>query len=96
MMATSVVLATLAILPYERTLFGRTDDLSAEQEKERTLRMATMLGFSVDKRVDTKSILTRSALVANINSMNLLAMVPQEVSVRSMCLFGWCCLWRGG
>lgn len=79
MMATSVVLATLSILPYERALFGRTDDLSAEQEKERTIRMATILGFTVDKRVDTKNILTRSALVSSINSMNLLAMVPAEV-----------------
>jgi hypothetical protein len=79
MMATSVVLATLSILPYERALFGRTDDLSAEQEKERTIRMATILGFSVDKRTDTKHILTRSALVTNINNMNLLAMVPAEV-----------------
>lgn len=79
MMATSVVLATLSILPYERALFGRTDDLSAEQEKERTIRMATILGFTVDKRADTKHILTRSALVTNINNMNLLAMVPAEV-----------------
>lgn len=79
MMATSVVLATLSILPYERALFGRTDDLSHEQEKERTIRMATILGFTVDKRVDTKNILTRSALVSSINSMNLLAMVPAEV-----------------
>lgn len=47
MMATSVVLATLSILPYERALFGRTDDLSHEQEKERTIRMATILGFTV-------------------------------------------------
>eukprot|EP00775_Hariotina_reticulata_P001959 gene1959-2286_t len=64
MMATSVVLATLSILPYERALFGRTDDLSHEQEKERTIRM---------------SILTRSALLASINSMNLLSLVSPEV-----------------
>eukprot|EP00879_Flechtneria_rotunda_P014619 GHRR01015276.1.p1 GENE.GHRR01015276.1~~GHRR01015276.1.p1 ORF type:complete len:664 (+),score=257.01 GHRR01015276.1:165-2156(+) len=79
MMATSVVLATLSILPYERALFGRTDDLSHEQEKERTIRMANILGFTVDKRADYKSILTRSALVSSINSMNLLALVPPEV-----------------
>lgn len=47
MMATSVVLATLSILPYERALFGRTDDISHEQEKERTIRMANILGFTV-------------------------------------------------
>uniref|UniRef100_A0A383WAC2 Uncharacterized protein n=1 Tax=Tetradesmus obliquus TaxID=3088 RepID=A0A383WAC2_TETOB len=32
-----------------------------------------------DKRVDFRSILTRSALVSSINSMNLLALVPSEV-----------------
>uniref|UniRef100_A0A383WBK9 Eukaryotic translation initiation factor 3 subunit A n=1 Tax=Tetradesmus obliquus TaxID=3088 RepID=A0A383WBK9_TETOB len=79
MMATSVVLATLSILPYERQLFGRVDEPSHEQEKERTIRMANILGFSVDKRVDFRSILTRSALVSSINSMNLLALVPPEV-----------------
>ncbi|KAF8071218.1 TIF3A1 [Scenedesmus sp. PABB004] len=79
MMATSVVLATLAILPYERALFGRTDDISAEQERERTLRMAHILGFTVDKRSEAKSILTRAALVSSIGSMSLLALVPAEV-----------------
>lgn len=32
-----------------------------------------------DKRMDYKSILTRSALVSSINSMNLLSVVPAEV-----------------
>jgi hypothetical protein len=39
-----------------------------------------------DKRVDSKNILTRSALVSSINSMNLLAMVPQEVRGRGACV----------
>jgi translation initiation factor 3 subunit A len=47
MMATSVVLATLSVPAYDRALFGRQDDLAAEQEKERTLRMANILGFPV-------------------------------------------------
>ncbi|KAF6256090.1 eukaryotic translation initiation factor 3a [Scenedesmus sp. NREL 46B-D3] len=79
MMATSVVLATLSIVPYDRQLFGRVDEPSHEQEKERTIRMANILGFSVDKRMDYRSILTRSALVSSINSMNLLSLVPAEV-----------------
>lgn len=47
MMACSVVLATLSILPYDRSLFGRQDDTSAEQEKDRIIRMANILGFTV-------------------------------------------------
>jgi hypothetical protein len=34
-----------------------------------------------DKRMDYRSILTRSALVSSINSMNLLGLVPPEVRV---------------
>ena len=79
MMATSVVLATLSILPYDRPLFGRQDEQQHEQEKEHTIRMANILGFTVDRRMDYKSILTRSALISSINSMNLLSLVPQEV-----------------
>lgn len=56
MMATSVVLATLSILPYERNLFGRVDELSQEQEKERTLHMANILGFSVVRSMPHSSL----------------------------------------
>jgi len=38
----------LSILPYDRALFQRHQDEAAlEQEKERTFRMANILGFSV-------------------------------------------------
>lgn len=37
--------------------------------------MANILGFTVDKRMDVKSILTRGALLSSINSMNLLGQV---------------------
>lgn len=46
-MACSVVLATLSILPYERQQHQQQDDAQAEQEKERILRMANILGFTV-------------------------------------------------
>ena len=46
-MATSVVLAALAVPAYDRAPFGRRDDAAAEQERERTLRMANILGFAV-------------------------------------------------
>ncbi len=53
-MATSVLLAALAILPYERgpsagvrTGAVGSDAVAAEQEKERANRMAIILGFAV-------------------------------------------------
>lgn len=41
-------------------------------------RLPSLVLFQ-DKRTDHKSILTRSALVNSINSMNLLSLVPAEV-----------------
>ena len=46
MMACSVLLATLSILPYDATA-QQHDEYAVEQEKERILRMANILGFAV-------------------------------------------------
>ena len=48
-MATSVLLAALSILPYEHRDKDRTE-ADSELEKERSVRMATILGFSVDTK----------------------------------------------
>ncbi|KAG2498414.1 hypothetical protein HYH03_003672 [Edaphochlamys debaryana] len=81
-MATAVLLAVLAILPYERgtSAGGRnaTDAVAAEQEKERANRMAIILGYAVDAKKDARSLLTRQALLATITSSNLLSLVPPE------------------
>jgi translation initiation factor 3 subunit A len=49
-LATGCALATLSVLPYERQLFvGRpADEQAAEQERERALRIASILGLNVD------------------------------------------------
>lgn len=49
MMATSVLLAALSILPYEHKDKDRSE-ADSELEKERSVRMATILGFSVDTK----------------------------------------------
>ncbi len=46
MMGISTLLATLSILPYERSDADQ-DAMAAEQEKERVLKMANILGFTV-------------------------------------------------
>jgi len=56
MMATSVVLATLSVPAYDRALFGRQDDAAAEQEKERTLKMANILGFAVVSAIGREGV----------------------------------------
>ena len=46
MLASNVVLAALAILPYGPADLAQSE-AEAEQEKERGMRMASLLGFSV-------------------------------------------------
>jgi len=78
LMACSVLLATLSILPYDRNE-RHGDDAQAEQEKERIMRMANILGFAVDSKKDYKNILSRGALLGTVSAMNILAAVPPEV-----------------
>ena len=49
LMASSVLLATLSILPYDRQE-RHQDEMQVEQEKERIVRMANILGFAVVRR----------------------------------------------
>lgn len=55
-MATSVLLAALSILPYEHRDKDRTE-ADSELEKERSVRMATILGFSVDTKRNARWLL---------------------------------------
>ena len=56
MMATSVLLAALSILPYEHKDKDRSE-ADSELEKERSVRMATILGFSVDTKRNARCVL---------------------------------------
>ena len=53
-MATSVLLAALSILPYEHKDKDRSE-ADSELEKERSVRMASILGFSVDTKRNARS-----------------------------------------
>ena len=53
LMATSVLLAALSILPYEHRDKDRTE-ADSELEKERSTRMATILGFSVNTKQNAR------------------------------------------
>mmetsp|Transcript_33886 Transcript_33886/g.95996 ORF Transcript_33886/g.95996 Transcript_33886/m.95996 type:complete len:1014 (-) Transcript_33886:241-3282(-) len=76
MMGCSVLLAALSILPYERTEHLSTSSL----EKDRAVRMATILGFSVDHKRDAHELLSRNALLSDLLAKGLHNMVPTEVS----------------
>ncbi|KAK9824579.1 hypothetical protein WJX72_011465 [[Myrmecia] bisecta] len=78
MMACSVLLAALSILPYDQIDRRRTE-AEAEQDKDRSVRMATILGFSVDAKRDARNILSRTALVSELASKGVLNIVPDEI-----------------
>ncbi|KAF5827767.1 eukaryotic initiation factor [Dunaliella salina] len=78
MMACSVLLATLSILPYDAKA-PQHDEYAVEQEKERILRMANILGFAVDSKKDYRTVLSRAALLGSIQALNILNLVVPEV-----------------
>ena len=60
LMASSVLLATLSILPYDRQ-DRHQDETQVEQEKERIMRMANILGFAVVSRIGAQDGTTRGS-----------------------------------
>ena len=78
-MATSVLLAALSILPYEHKDKDRTE-ADSELEKERSLRMATILGFSVDTKRNARSVTSTASFLVH----GLLLLVQRAVMVNSL------------
>jgi translation initiation factor 3 subunit A len=77
-MASNVVLSALSVLPYDRgNTAARGYDIRPH-EKENSARMAAILGFNVD-RLDRRVLLSRQALLADIERKGLLQLVPPQV-----------------
>ncbi|MCL7022063.1 hypothetical protein MKW94_015720, partial [Papaver nudicaule] len=77
LIASSVVLAALAVTPYDRG-YGASH-LELENEKERNLRMSNLIAFSLDPKRDGKEVLSRSALLSELVSKGILACASPEV-----------------
>lgn len=77
LMASAVVLSTLAVPPYDRKHGAAHFEL--ELEKDRNLRMANLLGFSLDPKRDTREVLSRAALLSELSQKNLVALAFPEV-----------------
>jgi len=56
LIASSVVLAALSVAPYERT--RHASHMESENEKERNLRMADLIGFNVDAKLESREMVT--------------------------------------
>ncbi|KAI3839630.1 hypothetical protein MKX03_018688 [Papaver bracteatum] len=77
LIASSVVLAALSVTPYDRG-YGASH-LELDNEKERKLRMANLIGFSFDPKRDSREVLSRSALLSELVSKGVLACASPEV-----------------
>ncbi|KAI3951766.1 hypothetical protein MKW98_013824 [Papaver atlanticum] len=77
LIASSVVLAALSVTPYDRG-YGASH-LELDNEKERNLRMANLIGFSLDPKRDSREVLSRSALLSELVSKGVLACASPEV-----------------
>ncbi|XP_050221099.1 eukaryotic translation initiation factor 3 subunit A [Mercurialis annua] len=77
LIASSVVLAALAVPPYNHT--RGASHLELENEKERNLRMANLIGFNLDPKPESREVLSRSALLSELVSKGVLSCAMPEV-----------------
>ncbi|KAJ4975686.1 hypothetical protein NE237_000792 [Protea cynaroides] len=77
LIASSVVLAALSVTPYGHT--HGASHLELENEKERNLRVASLIGFNLDPKRESKEVLSRSSLLSELVSKGVMSCVSQEV-----------------
>ncbi|KAI3440483.1 Eukaryotic translation initiation factor 3-like protein [Psidium guajava] len=77
LIASSVVLAALSVAPYERT--RHASHMELENEKERNLRMADLIGFNVDPKLESREMLSRASLLSELVAKGVLNFATPEV-----------------
>ncbi|KAJ4950931.1 hypothetical protein NE237_027763 [Protea cynaroides] len=77
LLASSVVLAALSVTPYDQT--HGASHLELENEKERNLRMASLIGFNLDPKRESREMLSRASLLSELVSKGVMTYVSQEV-----------------
>ncbi|KAJ0250280.1 Eukaryotic translation initiation factor 3 subunit A [Hirschfeldia incana] len=77
LIASSVVLAALSVPPFDRA--QSASHMELENEKERNLRMANLIGFNLEPKFEGRDMLSRSALLSELVSRGVLSCASQEV-----------------
>ncbi|CAH1419341.1 unnamed protein product [Lactuca virosa] len=77
LIASSFLLAALSAPPYDH--LKTASHLELEHEKERNLRMYNLIGFNIDAKIETRDMLSRSSLLADLVSKGVMTYVTQEV-----------------
>ncbi|XP_075486556.1 eukaryotic translation initiation factor 3 subunit A-like [Primulina tabacum] len=77
LIASSVVLSALSVPPYDRSYGASHWEL--ENEKERGLRVASLIAFDVETKPENKEVLSRSSLLLDLVTKGVMTCVIQEV-----------------
>ncbi|KAJ4982275.1 hypothetical protein NE237_033112 [Protea cynaroides] len=77
LIASSVVLAALSVTPYDHT--HGASHLELQNVKERNLRMASLIGFNLDPKHESREVFSRSSLLLELVSKGVMTCVTQEV-----------------
>eukprot|EP00268_Persea_americana_P000327 TRINITY_DN1011_c0_g1_i2.p1 TRINITY_DN1011_c0_g1~~TRINITY_DN1011_c0_g1_i2.p1 ORF type:complete len:963 (+),score=228.16 TRINITY_DN1011_c0_g1_i2:352-3240(+) len=77
LIASSVLLAALSVNPYDHK--HGASHLELMNEKEHNLRMASLIGFSLDPKRDNREVLSRTSLLSELASKGVMTCVSQEV-----------------
>ncbi|KAG9453870.1 hypothetical protein H6P81_006774 [Aristolochia fimbriata] len=77
LIASSVLLAALAVAPYDHK--HGVSHMELENEKERNFRMTSLISFSLDPKRDNREVLTRSSLLSELTAKGIMSCVAQEV-----------------
>ncbi|URE02683.1 hypothetical protein MUK42_19217 [Musa troglodytarum] len=77
LIASSVLLAALSVTPYDQK--HGASHLELENEKERNLRMASLINFTLDPKGESREMLSRSSLLSELNNKGVMTCVSQEV-----------------
>lgn len=77
LIASSVLLAALSVTPYNHK--HGASHLELENEKERNLRTASLIGFNFDPKRDSREVLSRASLLSELVSKGIMSCVSQEV-----------------
>ncbi|KAH7542989.1 eukaryotic translation initiation factor 3 subunit A [Ziziphus jujuba] len=77
LIASSVVLAALSVAPYDHTYNASHTEL--ENEKEHNLRIANLIGFNLDSKLERGEVLSRASLLSELVSKGVLSCANQEI-----------------
>ncbi|KAG6476185.1 hypothetical protein ZIOFF_065421 [Zingiber officinale] len=77
LIASSVLLAALSVIPYDQK--HGASHLELENEKERNLRMTSLINFSLDPKGESRGVLSRASLLAELTNKGVMTCVSQEV-----------------